>query len=322
MPWRGNNKQELLRRFNVSDAGAADEGHDHAEPVFIGRPNLSDTHRGTLMVPQITSVLGNDSIVGAPRLDFLPPAGSWRGLDRPTIPSCDTTPCNEALADHRLPTRLAGTSDVESIVFIIDDDAQVRSNLTKLCRSFNLNVNVFSSPNEFLNAPRPDLPACVVLETLFPGSAPSGLEFQRILSNMNDFVPIIFLTGHGDVQMSVKAIKRGALEFLTKPVCEQELLNGMRNGIERDRERRKKEQAISCLRKRYDSLSTREREILHLVTRGLLNKQVGAELNLSLVTIKGHRARIMQKMAANSLAELVRMSDQLGRNWQPRGPSH
>jgi len=200
----------------------------------------------------------------------------------------------------------------ESIVFIIDDDAQVRSSLTNLCRSVELNVQSFSSTEEFLNTPRPNIPACLVLDVRFPRSAPSGLDFQRTLASLNDPLPIIFITGHGDVPMSVKAIKRGAVEFLTKPVREQELLDAVRMAIERDRDRRKQDLAVLSLRKRYDSLTAREREIMHLVTRGLLNKQVAAELNLSEVTVKVHRGRIMQKMEAKSLADLVRMSDQIG----------
>src|SRR5262245_41748983 len=211
-------------------------------------------------------------------------------------------------------------SEPDSIVFIIDDDAQVRSSLTNLCRSVELNVKAFSSTEEFLSAPRPDIPACLVLDVRFPGSAPSGLDFQRTLAMMNDPLPIIFVTGHGDVPMSVKAIKRGAVEFLTEPVREQELLDAVRMGIERDRERRKQDQATSSLRKRYESLTTREREIMHLVTRGLLNKQVAAELNLSEVTVKVHRGRIMQKMEAKSLADLVRMSDQIGNLTELGGP--
>ena len=208
-------------------------------------------------------------------------------------------------------------SDPDSIVFIVDDDAQVRSSLTNLCRSVELNVQAFSSTEDFLNTSRPDIPACLVLDVRFPGSAPSGLDFQRTLANLNDPLPIIFITGHGDVPMSVKAIKRGAVEFLTKPVREQELLDAVRMAIERDRERRKQDVANSSLRKRYDSLTAREREIMYLVTRGLLNKQVAAELNLSEVTVKVHRGRIMQKMEAKSLADLVRMSDQIGTSSNP-----
>jgi FixJ family two-component response regulator len=203
-------------------------------------------------------------------------------------------------------------SDADSVVFIIDDDAQVRSSLANLCRSVELNVQAFASTEEFMDFERPDIPSCLVLDVRFPGSAPSGLEFQRKLAMMNDPLPIIFVTGHGDVPMSVKAMKRGAVEFLTKPVREQELLDAVRLGIEQDRQRRKQELAFSSLRKRYDSLTDREREIMHLVTRGLLNKQVAAELGLSEVTVKVHRGRIMQKMDAKSLADLVRMSDQIG----------
>src|SRR4051794_22533017 len=135
------------------------------------------------------------------------------------------TPWHAGLNNEKLANRYAeAMGDADSIVFIIDDDASVRRSLTNLFRSVRLNVEVFSSSREFLKAPRPDLPACVVLEVQFPGSAPSGLELQRILASMNDFIPIIFLTGHGDVKMSVKAIKSGALEFLTKPVCEHDLL--------------------------------------------------------------------------------------------------
>lgn len=210
-------------------------------------------------------------------------------------------------------------SEADSIVFIIDDDAQVRASLTNLCRSVELNVQAFSSTEEFLSAKRPDIPACLVLDVRFPGSAPSGLDFQRNLASLSDPLPIIFVTGHGDVPMSVKAMKRGAVEFLTKPVREQELLDAVRLGIERDRQRRKQDLALSSLRKRYDSLTEREREIMHLVTRGLLNKQVAAELNLSEVTVKVHRGRIMQKMEARSLAELVRMSDQITSTPEPNG---
>jgi len=211
--------------------------------VLIGRTIVTKTHAENLMVPHVTTASPNGSTVCAQSfLDAFPSTGSWSCWG-----STDTLPTKKP--------------DANSIVFIIDDDAQVRSNLMNLCRSVELNVKVFSSPNEFLNTPRPDHSACVVLEVLFPGSAPHGLEFQRPLVSMNDFLPIIFLTGHGDIRISVKAIKGGALDFLTKPACEQDLLHAIRKGIDRDRERRKKEQAISSLRKRYDSLSTREREI-------------------------------------------------------------
>jgi FixJ family two-component response regulator len=207
----------------------------------------------------------------------------------------------------------------ESRVFIIDDDAQVRSSLVNLLRSVDLGVDAFASTDEFLRVDLPNVPSCLVLDVRFPGSAPSGLDFQRKLIEADIQLPVVFITGHGDVPMSVQAMKSGAIEFLLKPVREQELLDAVRMGIERDRERRKQKQAISSLRKRYDSLTAPEREIMHLVTRGLLNKQVAHELNLSEVTVKGHRARIMQKMEAKSLVELVRMSDQIGNAGEPDG---
>jgi len=199
----------------------------------------------------------------------------------------------------------------DCIVFIIDDDVLVRTSLANLCRSIDLKVDVFSSTDEFLRAPRPDLPACLILDVRFPGSAPSGLDFQRELAKANNPLPIIFVTGHGDVRMSVQAMKHGAVEFLTKPVREQELLDAIRHAIERDRHRRERDAVHVSLRKRFDGLTAREREIMHLVARGLLNKQIAAELGLSEVTVKVHRSHVMQKMAAKSLADLVRMSDQL-----------
>jgi FixJ family two-component response regulator len=160
----------------------------------------------------------------------------------------------------------------------------------------------------------PNTPACLVLDVRFPGSAPSGLEFQRDLVQAKNPLPIIFITGHGDVPMSVQAMKSGAVEFLMKPVREQELLDAIRHGIERDRQRRVEETALESLHRRFESLTAREREIMALVARGLLNKQVAAELGLSEVTVKVHRGHVMQKMEAGSLAELVRMSDQLSRS--------
>jgi FixJ family two-component response regulator len=159
---------------------------------------------------------------------------------------------------------------------------------------------------------RPDVPSCLVLDVRFPGSAPSGLDFQRKLVEADVQLPVVFITGHGDVPMSVQAMKHGAIEFLLKPVREQELLDAIRRGIEMDRQRRDQDKALASLRRRFGSLTTREREIMALVTQGLLNKQIAAELGLSEVTIKVHRGHVMQKMQAKSLADLVRMSDKLG----------
>lgn len=202
-------------------------------------------------------------------------------------------------------------SEPEPMVFIIDDDAEVRTSLANLCRSVDLKVEVFSSTDDFLRRERSDVPACLVLDVRFPGSAPSGLDFQREFVSANNRLPIIFITGHGDVPMSVQAMKHGAVEFLIKPVREQELLDAIRHGIERDRQRMNEERMLVSLRRRFESLTARQRDIMKWVTRGLLNKQVAAELGLSEVTVKVHRGRVMQKMEAKSLAELVRMSDRL-----------
>jgi len=203
-------------------------------------------------------------------------------------------------------------SESNSIVFIIDDDAQVRAGLTNLCRSLDLNVQAFSSTDEFLGAERPNMPACLVLDVRFPGLSPSGLELQCKLLEANNPVPIIFITGHPDVPMSVQAMKRGAVEFLIKPVREQDLLDAIRHGIERDRQQRNQEATRASLCTRFGSLTEREQEIMCLVAQGLLNKQIAAELGLSEVTIKTYRGHVMQKMGAKSLAELVRMSDKIG----------
>jgi FixJ family two-component response regulator len=210
-----------------------------------------------------------------------------------------------------LTTRDTPVPPTEPVVFVVDDDTQVRNSLVNLLRSVGLQVEAFTSTDEFLRHGLPDRPSCLILDVRFPASAPSGLDFQRKLIKSNIQIPVIFITGHGDVPMSVQAMKSGAIEFLTKPIREQDLLDAIRLGIERDRRRRDEEQALSDLRKRLDLLTAREREILAFVVRGLLNKQIAAELGLSEVTVKVHRGHVMQKMQAKSLAELVRMSDRL-----------
>jgi FixJ family two-component response regulator len=199
-----------------------------------------------------------------------------------------------------------------SLVIIIDDDAQVRDSLANLCRSVDLPAETFSTTSEFLRRDRPSVPACLILDIRFPGSAPSGLDFQRELVGMNNSLPIIFITGHGDVPMTVQAMKQGAVEFLMKPVREQALLDAIRHAIDRDRRRRQEERLSAAIRGRFESLTEREREVMMLVARGLLNKQIAAELGLSEVTVKVHRGQVMRKMEAPSLADLVRMSDRLG----------
>jgi FixJ family two-component response regulator len=202
-------------------------------------------------------------------------------------------------------------TDTDAVVFVIDDDAQVREAFVNLCRSVGLEAKAFASTDDFMRAAPPDAPACLVLDIRFPGSAPSGLDFQRRLIEADNPIPIIFITGHGDVPMSVQAMKSGAVEFLLKPVREQDLLDAIRHGIERDRRRRAEEEFVAVARRRFDALTAREREIMALVTQGFLNKQIAAELGLSEITIKVHRSHVMQKMAARSLVDLVRMSDRL-----------
>ena len=202
-------------------------------------------------------------------------------------------------------------ADVDCMVHIVDDDAQTRAALTNLCTSVNLPVQAYCSAQEFLTANRPDVPSCLILDVRFPGGEPSGLEFQRKLAATHMALPIIFITGHGDVPMSVQAMKEGAVEFLMKPVREQDLLDAVRKALERDRQRRQNDELQASLRRRFESLTAREREIMHLVTRGYLNKQIAADLDLSEVTVKLHRGHVMEKMQASSLAHLVRMSDQL-----------
>lgn len=199
------------------------------------------------------------------------------------------------------------------MVFILDDDAQVRAALVNLCQSMDLPTQAFASADEFRNASRPDVPSCLILDVRFPGAEPSGLEFQRTLAATGMAIPIIFITGHGDVPMSVQAMKAGAVEFLIKPVREQDLLDAIKQALERDRQRRHDEEAQALIQDRYDLLTAREREIMHLATRGLVNKQIAAELDLSEVTVKLHRCHIMAKMQASSLVQLVRMSDQLAK---------
>jgi FixJ family two-component response regulator len=196
------------------------------------------------------------------------------------------------------------------IVFVIDDDASVRNAAENLLRSVGLAVATFASTREFLQSKRPDAPGCIVLDVRMPGQ--SGLEFQHTLTSANIRLPIIFITGHGDIAMSVRAIKSGAVEFLTKPLHEQELLDAIQLAIERDQARRLASKTIAELQERFDSLTPREREVFAIVVTGLLNKQVAAQLNLSETTVKVHRSQIMRKMRARSLVNLVRMADTLG----------
>jgi FixJ family two-component response regulator len=201
-------------------------------------------------------------------------------------------------------------TEEQPVVFVIDDDASVRDGIADLLRSVGLTVESFGSTQEFLQSERPDAPGCIVLDVRLPG--PSGLEFQRTLNKSNIDLPIIFISGHGDIAMSVRAMKSGAIEFLTKPLPEQELLDAIQMGIERDRARRQEAKVVAEVRERFDSLTPREREVLALVVTGRRNKQIAAQAKLSEMTVKVHRSQIMRKMRAKSLVDLVRMADALG----------
>jgi len=198
----------------------------------------------------------------------------------------------------------------ESIVFVIDDDAAIRLALRSLIRSVGLQVELFGSAQEFLQRKLPDAPGCLVLDIRLPGI--SGLDFQRKLIEANIPIPIIFITGHGDIPMSVRAMKAGAVEFLTKPFRDQDLLDAIHIALERDRARRQRETEIATLRDRFEWLTPREREVLPLVVSGLPNKQIAAEIGTSETTVKVHRGQLMRKMGADSLPELVRMAERLG----------
>jgi FixJ family two-component response regulator len=201
-------------------------------------------------------------------------------------------------------------SSEQPVVFIVDDDASVRKGLTNLMRSVGLKVEAFGTAQEFLAANRPDAPGCLVLDVRLPGL--SGLDLQRQLLEADIQMPIIFITGHGDIQMSVEAMKAGAVEFLTKPFREQALLDAVQQAIERDREGHAQRAALAELRGRYQTLTSREQEIMTFVVRGLLNKQIAGELGSTEATVKVHRAKLMHKMKADSLADLIRMAEKLG----------
>ena len=197
---------------------------------------------------------------------------------------------------------------VECVVFVIDDDASVRASLKSLFKSVGLYVELFGSADEFLKRQRPDAASCLVLDVRLPGI--SGLEFQSELAKAGTDMPIIFLTGHGDIPMGVQAMKAGAVEFLTKPCRDQDLLDSVRLALARDREKREGAKYVASLKADFTTLTRREKEVIGFVTAGLLNKQIAGEV--SEVTVKMHRGNIMRKMHARSLADLVRMADLLG----------
>lgn len=201
-------------------------------------------------------------------------------------------------------------NDEAPIVFVVDDDPSVRRAIQRLVGSVGLRVETFASPRDLLQAKWPDAPACLVLDIRLPGI--SGLDFQRELSDANILVPIVFITAHGDIPMTVRAMKAGAVEFLSKPFRDQDLLDAIQLALDRDRERRLQEAEAAKLRERMESLTPREREVLPLVVSGLLNKQIAAEIGTSEATVKVHRSQLMRKMGVDSLADLVRMAGKIG----------
>jgi FixJ family two-component response regulator len=202
------------------------------------------------------------------------------------------------------------TAKTPAVVFVVDDDPSVREALSSLFRSVDLQVELFGSTAEFLQRMRPDGASCLVLDIRLPGV--SGLDFQTELQQANIRIPIIFMTGHGDIPMSVRAMKAGAVDFLAKPFRDQDMLDAVTSALQRDRQARETEDAAASLRSNYDQLSPREREVMALVTSGLMNKQVAGELGLSEITVKIHRGHAMKKMNARSLADFVRMAESLG----------
>ena len=199
--------------------------------------------------------------------------------------------------------------NADPIVFVVDDDAAVRDAIKDLLESVGMRVETFGSGAEFLAKHPTDGPCCLILDVRLPGM--SGLEFQRELTEKAVEIPIIFITGHGDIPITVQAMKAGAVDFLTKPFRDQELLDSIHKAVDRDRQRREQTAEVTKLRQRYEELTPREREVMALVTQGLLNKQIAAELGTSETTVKIHRGQVMRKMEAESLADLVRMADRI-----------
>jgi FixJ family two-component response regulator len=208
--------------------------------------------------------------------------------------------------------------DVKSTVLVIDDDSDLRASVGRLLRSLGMDVQLFASITDFLGSDPPDGPSCLILDVRLPGQ--SGLDLQRELAAANRKLPIIFITGHGDIPMSVQAMKSGAIEFLTKPFRDQDLLEGVQLGLSRDHERRENEKALAGLRERFASLSPREREIVIQVARGCLSKQIAHDIGIAEATVKVHRSRAMQKMKVRTLPEFGRMAAKL--KLVPEGPQH
>lgn len=205
---------------------------------------------------------------------------------------------------------MGATADAQRIVYVIDDDSSMRESLRSLFRSVGLRVETFGAAPEFLGKKLPDAAMCLVVDVRLPGL--SGLDFQAELTKANIDVPVIFITGHGDIAMTVKAMKAGAVEFLAKPFRDQDLLDAVKLALEKDEARRKSRKTSAAIRSQFESLTPREQEVMSLVTTGLMNKQVAAEMGVSEITVKVHRGNVMRKMKANSLSDLVMIADMLG----------
>jgi FixJ family two-component response regulator len=213
------------------------------------------------------------------------------------------------VTQHSPPAKFVASTS-RPIVFVVDDDASMRQALSRLFQSVQLRAEAFASPQEFLQSERPDVPSCLVLDVRLPGV--SGLDFQTELLRADVRIPIVFITGHGDIPMTVRAMKAGAVDFLGKPFRDQDLLDAVTAAIQRDQRRRDQENTVADVRAHLSSLTAREREIMALVASGLMSKQIAAQVGLSEITVKVHRSHVMKKMGAKSVADLVRMADALG----------
>src|ERR1700722_1289554 len=250
---------------------------------------------------------------------FLPPKlrgleWDWRSairLWKPTAAVCGSLTVLHTERFFNLPcrSRRADMTEMLPLVCIVDDDTSVRDALRRLIRSVGLRAEVFGSAQEFLQWSRPDVPTCLILDVRMPGI--SGLDLQRQLSDADIQLPIIFVTAHGDIPMSVRAMKMGAVEFLTKPFRDQELLDAIQFAVERDRVRHLRQAEVTSLRERFESLTPREREVVEMVASGMLNKQIAARIGITLNTVKVHRSRAMEKMQAQSLADLIKIVEKL-----------